>query len=100
MTAAERATVLLAAGRLTAAQQARCVAYGWLTFAQVSPAAQAAVTNAVTLRTQAKDALAVNRTYLAVAAPTAAQTAAQVKALTRQVQGLIRLVIDQIDGTD
>lgn len=56
--------------------------------------------NRRTIAQAARDALAANRTFLALAAPTNAQNAAQIKALTRQVNGLIRLVIGQLDATD
>lgn len=42
--------------------------------------------------TTSRQAFVANRTYLAIAAPTNAQVVAQVRALTRQNQGLIRLV--------
>lgn len=57
-------------------------------------------TNRTTIQTQAATALANNRTYLALASPTNAQTLAQVKALTRQNNGLIRLLLNQLDGTN
>jgi hypothetical protein len=56
--------------------------------------------NEVTVRDQASAALATNATFLGIASPTNAQTAAQVKALTRQVDGLIRLAVGRFDGTD
>lgn len=56
--------------------------------------------NDETIRQQAQNALANNRTYAGLASPTAAQTAAQVKALTRQMNGVIRLLLNQLDGTD
>lgn len=62
-------------------------------------AAVAAVTNADDLRTKLRGALGVNRTYLGVGAPTAAQTTAQVKALTRQILGIELLLLDQLDDT-
>lgn len=59
-----------------------------------------AAANAVSVRQAAAGALDANRSFLAVATPTAAQVAAQVKALTRQNNALIRLVLGQLDGTD
>lgn len=56
--------------------------------------------NEDTLRKQAAQALAANRTFLALASPTNGQTLAQVKALTRQVQALIRFTLDDITATD
>lgn len=56
--------------------------------------------NAATLRSRATQALVDNRAFLAIASPTNAQNAAQVKALTRQVNGLLRLELRQLDGTD
>lgn len=53
--------------------------------------------NERTLHNRARNALATNATYLALASPTNAQTAAQVRALTRQVTALIRLTLDDID---
>lgn len=52
------------------------------------------------LRAQAQAALQANRDFLAVGAPTNAQTVAQVKALTRQMNRVIRLVIGDLSGTD
>lgn len=56
--------------------------------------------NEATLRSRATDALATNRTFLALTSPTNAQVSAQVKALTKQNQGLIRLLLQRFDGTD
>lgn len=44
-------------------------------------------------------ALAVNDAFLALASPTTAQTLAQVKALTRECSGLIRLLRRKLDST-
>ncbi len=56
--------------------------------------------NAVTIRQQATTALDNNRTYLAIATPTAAQVAAQVRALTQEMNGVIRLILGKLDGTN
>lgn len=48
----------------------------------------------------ARQALATNRTYIGLASPTAAQNVAQMKALSRQNNGLIRLLLGLLDGTD
>lgn len=56
--------------------------------------------NEQSIRQAAAQALVTNRTYLGVASPTAAQTTAQVKALSRQNNGLIRLLLGLLDGTD
>ena len=53
-----------------------------------------------TIQQAARQALAANRTFLAIATPTAAQNAAQAKALTRQMNGVIRLLLTELDGTD
>lgn len=51
------------------------------------------------IHTAAVAALTANRAFVA-STPTAAQTAAQVKALTRQVNALIRLQLHDLSGTD
>jgi hypothetical protein len=56
--------------------------------------------NRVAIEEQAAQALDVNRTFLALATPTNAQTLAQVKALSRQNVRVIRLLLNQLDGTD
>lgn len=57
-------------------------------------------TNTTTLRDQAVTAMALNRAYIALVSPTAAETTAHVKRLARQNNALIRLVLGQLDGTD
>jgi hypothetical protein len=56
--------------------------------------------NRTAIEDAARQALADNRSYLAIASPTQAQAGAQVKALTRQVNGVIRLLLSQLDGLD
>ena len=46
-----------------------------------------------TLRDQARTAFENNKTYLA-STPTPSETVAQVDAITRQINGLIKLVVD------
>lgn len=60
-------------------------------------AANTAFSNAESLRQKAGQALTTNAAHLALASPSTAQNTAQVKALTRQVNALIRLQIDQTD---
>lgn len=55
--------------------------------------------NADDIRTTARQALAANRAFVA-STPTAAQTTAQVRALSRQVNNVIRLLLNQLDATD
>jgi hypothetical protein len=55
-------------------------------------------TNRSTIEQRAQTALAANETYLAIASPSNAQNAAQIKLLTRECQGLIRLAIKALDS--
>lgn len=69
--------------------------------AQQSAAVEATRTgNRGTLEDRARAALAVNRDYLALANPTAAQQRAHLAALTRECTALIRVVLSDYDGTD
>lgn len=56
--------------------------------------------NETTIRDAAEQALAANRTFLALTNPTNAQVVAQVKALTRQNSALIRLALGRFDAAD
>lgn len=57
-------------------------------------------TNRATLVERARAALTTNRDFLAVPTPTNAQTLAQVRALTRQMNAALRLLVGDLDGTD
>lgn len=72
----------------------------WNGSAFVAPAANSEQANAAMLRDQATQAFIDNRAFLAIASPSNAQTLAQVKALTRQMNGVLRLVYSQFDGTN
>ena len=56
-------------------------------------------TNATSLRDKARTALTGNNTFLGIASPTNAQVSAQVKALTRQVNALIKLEVGDLSDT-
>lgn len=55
--------------------------------------------NESTIRTKAEAALATNDTFLALANPTNAQYFAQLKVVTRECTGLIRLLLKELDST-
>lgn len=98
-TLSERVAALAAAGQLTDAQQARAVSLGLLPAATAAPAAQTSATNRAALLTKARTAQTTNATYLALASPTTAQNTAQIRALTRQVNALIKLATADLADT-
>lgn len=51
------------------------------------------------LLSKAASAISGNVTFLAIASPTTAQVTAQMKALTRQIDVLMRLAANQLDST-
>lgn len=57
------------------------------------------VVNRATMADKMTAALAANATFLAIASPTTAQVTTQAKALTKQVDALIKLYLDQLDDT-
>jgi hypothetical protein len=59
---------------------------------------QVAETNESSIRDKLRLALETNNAYLAVGTPTAAQTTQQVKALSRTVNGLIRLANHSLES--
>jgi uncharacterized protein YjdB len=52
------------------------------------------------LFTAAANALATNRSFIANASPTNVQVVAQLKAMARQMNAIIRITLNQLDGTD
>lgn len=56
--------------------------------------------NQQTLQDQATAALVTNRTYAALASPTNAQVVAATQAQARQLNGIIRLLLNQLDATN
>lgn len=56
--------------------------------------------NESTLQDRARAALAQNRDFLALDPPSNGQLRLQVDRLSRQMNGLIRLVVSEFDGTD
>lgn len=51
------------------------------------------------LNTKARAALTANATYQAIGAPSVAQNTAQIQSLTKQCNGIIRLLLGQLDST-
>lgn len=58
------------------------------------------VANQRALWQAAQQALSTNRAFISNGSPSNAQVVAQVKALSRQMNALIRLQLNQLDGTD
>lgn len=56
--------------------------------------------NAESLRQLVDKALEANRAFLAIPNPTSTQTAAQVKALTRECSALIRLLLGRLESIE
>lgn len=67
---------------------------------QFTPGPGTPLANQQTLQSQAQTALVNNRAFLAIGSPSNAQVSTQVKALTNQVQALIRMALNQFDGTN
>lgn len=99
----ERILALYAAGKLTKEQVARAALKGWLPTSAVDATTLSTVqtreTNRTSLKSKADTALTSNATYLALASPTTAQNTAQIKALTKQNNAIIRLLIEKLDST-
>lgn len=92
-------TVLPDDGTLTA-QQVQTAAAPLAAAEQAAAATAAAnAANAQTLQQRAAAALTANVTYLNLASPTAAQTTTQTKAITRQINAIIRLLVVQDTST-
>ena len=56
--------------------------------------------NRSSIETKALAALTANNDYLAIASPSNAEVLAQVRVITRECNGLIRLVLNQLDSDD
>jgi hypothetical protein len=65
----------------------------------VVPGPNTPAANSATLQARAQLALDANATFLALASPTNAQTLAQVQTLTKECNGLIRLLLNLLDST-
>jgi hypothetical protein len=76
--------------------QQRALTTAEITSMSSADAADQAQTNAGTIRGKIAAALAANQTFLALATPTNAQTLAQVQRLTKETNGLLRYVFNQL----
>lgn len=56
--------------------------------------------NRNTLEGRAAQALAANKTYLALGSPTNAQNLAQIRLLTQECSALIRILLNRFEATD
>jgi hypothetical protein len=56
--------------------------------------------NKTDMTTKLTTALTDNKTYLALTSPTTAQNTAQLKAIARQLNKLIRLAVNDLSATD
>lgn len=64
-----------------------------------TPAPGSPLDVAATIQARAQAALTTNATFLAIPSPSQAQAITQVQALTRECNGLIRLLLGQLDST-
>jgi hypothetical protein len=69
-----------------------------LSAVDVAPSAQEIVMSS--LRSKASVAIAANNAFIALPTPTAAQVAAQTKAHARELNAVIRLLLNQLDTDD
>ena len=80
--------------------QRRALSASERTIADAADAASVRLANESTLRAKAQAALAANNAYIALASPTAAQTTAHCKTLSKECNALIRLVQGIFDADD
>lgn len=67
---------------------------------EVRPKAGSPEANRATLEQSGLQALETNRAYIAKAPPSQSELAAQVKELSRQNNGIIRLLLNKLDGVN
>lgn len=90
---------LLTFGYLTDPVLAPALLSSWGTTIASNPTPQTPARVRSTLEDKVVVALTTNNTYLAIGAPSSAQNTAQVKALTRQVNALGRMLLGLLDTT-